>query len=87
MPGSTLVRDGFECKLTKSVTSDYWTTAVSDLYVRPQTGETNDQATARTDFTGTAVLKGQNWFVFQQDEERENGHLCTTSAQTGILCD
>ena len=36
VPGSALVRDGFECQLKKDVSTSFWVTTVKDMYVRKQ---------------------------------------------------
>lgn len=59
MTGSQLLRDGFECTLTKSITTNYWETAVKDLYVRGDAAT----ATAVIDFNNSAEKGGQDWFV------------------------
>ena len=81
MSGSKLLRDGFECKLQKEVSTDYWKTTVKDVYVRT-TGTTVD------DFGNSLENKGQDWFVETVDKEREdNDHLCSSSATSDLQCD
>lgn len=84
-PTSGLFRDGFECSLTKQLTTQYWDTTTKDIYVR-------DTATtaAVDDYNNSVELDGQDWFVFEADADRnEADHLCLTSAETakGYQCD
>ena len=82
-PSSGLLRDGFECSLTKQLTTKYWDTTTKDLYVRGS----NDVA---EDFNNSVELDGQDWFVYQGDAFRNEGdHLCQSEENTAkdIQCD
>lgn len=78
---SALNRDGFECKLVKDVSTDYWKTTVKDVYVRGGV-----DGTVTDDFSNASTNKGQDWFVDTEDKDRESGHLCTGSALSDIQC-
>ena len=84
-PNENLFRDGFECSLTKQLTTDYWDTTTKDIYVR-----TTATTAAVDDYNNSVELNGQDWFVYEADADRnEEDHLCTTSGDTakGIQCD
>ena len=75
-PTENLFRDGFECSLTKQLTTVYWDTTTKDIYVRGTV--TTD---AVDDYNNSVESNGQDWFVFEADSERnEEDHLCTTSS-------
>ena len=77
---SQLIRDGFECSLTKDVSTDYWQTTVKDVYVRTE-GTTTD------DFSNSFSNNGQDWEVNTEDVNRaENDHLCTASSTSDLQC-
>ena len=84
-PTSNLFRDGFECSLTKQLTTDFWDTTTKDIYVR-----TTETTAPVDDYNNSVELNGQDWFVYEADSERGDAdHLCTTSGDTakGIQCD
>lgn len=86
-PTTGLFRDGFECSLSKQLTTDFWDTTTKDIYVR---GTDVATATAADDFNNAVELNGQDWFVFEADAVRaDDDHLCTTSSDSakGISCD
>ena len=86
-PTSGLWRDGFECSLTKQLTTEFWDTTTKDIYVR---GDTAASATPADDFNNSVELDGQDWFLYQGDADREDGdHLCEASSKAarGIQCD
>lgn len=70
--------------LTKDVSTDFWKTEVTDIYVRD---DGNGNFNPVNDFSNALSNNGQDWIVFQEDAEREDDdHLCTTSSTTGIHC-
>ena len=52
-PTSNLFRDGFECSLTKQLTTDYWDTTTKDIYVR-----TSETTAAVDDYNNSVELNG-----------------------------
>ena len=52
-PGDNLFRDGFECSLTKQLTTDYWDTTTKDIYVR-----TTETTAAVDDYNNSVELNG-----------------------------
>ena len=85
-PTSGLFRDGFECSLTKQLTTEFWDTTTKDIYVRGA----DASAAPADDFNNSVELDGQDWILYQGDADRADGdHLCTTSVDTakGIQCD
>ena len=84
-PTENLFRDGFECSLTKQLTTDFWDTTTKDIYVR-----TTETTAPVDDYNNSVELDGQDWFVYEADSERGDAdHLCTTSGDIakGIQCD
>lgn len=51
---SGLVRDAFECKVVKQITSSYWDVTPTDMYVRG----TVEPVTAKTDFNNSIKSLG-----------------------------
>jgi|Transcript_37558 hypothetical protein len=86
--GSKLTRDGFECKLKKDVSTDYWTTTAKDLYVRPSAADASVDGAVTEDFNNAIANDGKDWIVYTKDEDRSSGdNLCTASSQTDIKCE
>lgn len=70
--GSTLARDGFDCKLTKDSSTSYWITDDPvDYHVLASAPDT-----AVEDFNNSLPTDGQDWYVSKQDAQRSS-HLCT----------
>ena len=68
------------------MTTDYWETTVKDLYVRGVDANSVENA-PREDFNNQVENDGKDWFVFAQDEEREDGDgLCTADDATVYAC-
>ena len=96
-PTTGLFRDGFECILEKQLTTDYWDTTTTDLYVRTSTVDdaatTYSNAVPVDDYNNSVELDGQDWFVYQQDADRDynadgtTDNLCTASTKDGYACD
>lgn len=85
MPNSTLVRDGFECALTKETASDYWKTTVKDIYVRNSAGGAENAPA--DDYNNAIANDGKDWIVYTEDKDRAEGdNLCTASNETDIKC-
>lgn len=86
VPGSALVRDGFECQLKKDVSTSFWVTTVKDMYVRKQKSPNQLlDAAAAEDFNNAIANNGKDWSVYTQDKDRaDNDHLCTGSSETDI---
>ena len=77
-PVSGLLRDGFECEMSKQSNSNFWDTTVRDIYVRDDpTGD------AVSDFNNAKENNGQDWYVFETDSElsRWNGWRSSKSAE------
>ena len=72
--GSQLYRDAMECSLKKQTTTNYWDTTVKDLYVR-----TTVDTAAVEDYNNSVELDGKDWFVYEQDDVRED-NLCASPA-------
>ena len=58
IPSDGLFRDGFECSLTKQLTTEFWDTTFKDIYVRGTAADA-----AADDFNNAVELDGQDWFV------------------------
>ena len=88
VPGSALVRDGFECQLKKDVSTDYWITTAKDMYVRMTTSNNAQvEAAPAEDFNNAIANNGKDWLVYTQDKDRpEDDNLCTSSSETDIKC-
>lgn len=52
-PTANLFRDGFECSLTKQLTTDFWDTTTKDIYVR-----TSETTAPVDDYNNSVELNG-----------------------------
>jgi len=67
--------------MEKQLTTSYWDVTSVDMYVRDET------TGAVADFNNSVENDGDDWFEYEQDENREDGHLCTgASSSTGFQC-
>ncbi len=90
-----MLRDAFECSVEKDVTTEYWKTTVKDYYVENVTspdpanaGLTITTETVKEDYVPTLKNNAQDWFVFEQDEKREDGdNLCKANSLAGFQCE
>ncbi len=92
-----MLRDSFDCIVEKDVTTEYWKTTVKDYYVEnvttipdpvgaPLVSVTTE--TLKEDYVPTLKNNAQDWFVFEQDEKRdEEDNLCKKSSLAGFQCE